>query len=1010
MPRCLLMCALVLFGTSATAQTLEPVLVVKVKKQDKELSQRLDLATLKVEARVLGFIAETWMSMSFRNPYGRVLAGDLYFPLPEGSTVSGYALDINGVMVDGVVVEKHRARQVYETIVRQGIDPGLVEHVKGNTFKTRVFPIPAKGRRTIAVKYLSDLTHHGAGAKYRLPLSFNRKVDDFSLRVEVVKPGAKPTLAERPVDGLEFTRWRESYIAEKTARNVRLDKDLSITVPNTARNRVLVEKAPDGNVYFCINDFPKDPRTGKATAAPAPKRIRILWDASASRGKTAHQAELDLLQAWLASLGKAPVTVDLVLFRNEAGKPERFVVRNGDAGGLIKRLGTVVYDGGTQMAVISSGAGARPDCTLLFTDGLSNFGKEEPGDLPGPLFVISGDTAANHPFLHYLAARTGGAYLNLSRLSAKDAVARIGRTPYTFASADADRGVNETYPKLQRPVSGRFTLVGRLDARQAKVGLNYALGGRVRDRSQFTVALADASRGDLLRRYWAQTKLADLVIRPRKNADQIKRLGKTHGIVTPGTSLLVLDSLDQYVRYRVRPPKSLPKMRAKWEDIVEKRGRQEEKDEKAKLERIVKLWQQRVKWWQTEFKYPKDFKYTEKSKKDAVAQGGAAGAEERPLTDSAPAPAAREPNRPRDGAAERGDTGLILSAVPGRIRGALGGRAGEDPGASQPGIAIKPWDPKTPYLAALEAAPPAKAFDAYLQQRKQYGSSPAFFLDCADFFFKQKQGALAMQVLSNVAELELESPALLRILAHRLAQLGRLELSTTLFEQVLRLRPKEPQSYRDLALVLARRAKRRVDEHRRRLPALRDPNDEFRKPARANYRRAIGLLYKVVLREWDRFAEIELIALMELNALIREAKAAGVKDIPIDPRLVKLLDCDVRIILTWDADLTDMDLWVTEPSGEKAYYGHRRTTIGANFSRDFTQGYGPEEYLLKKAMPGPFKIQANYYGSGAPKLAGAVTLQCEVFTNYGRPNQQRKALTLRLTQKKEVVTIGNVEF
>ena len=45
----------------------------------------------------------------------------------------------------------------------------------------------------------------------------------------------------------------------------------------------------------------------------------------------------------------------------------------------------------------------------------------------------------------------------------------------------------------------------------------------------------------------------------------------------------------------------------------------------------------------------------------------------------------------------------------------------------------------------------------------------------------------------------------------------------------------------------------------------------------------------------------------------------------VDQRLIKLLDVDVQIILTWDADMTDMDLWITEPSGEQANYNNNRT-------------------------------------------------------------------------------------
>ena len=75
-----------------------------------------------------------------------------------------------------------------------------------------------------------------------------------------------------------------------------------------------------------------------------------------------------------------------------------------------------------------------------------------------------------------------------------------------------------------------------------------------------------------------------------------------------------------------------------------------------------------------------------------------------------------------------------------------------------------------------------------------------------------------------------------------------------------------------------------------------------------------------------------------------------------------------------------------------------------------TEGYGPGEDVLKKAMAGKYLVQANYYGSYAPSLTGAVTLQVDVFTNYGRENEQRRSITLRLTQRQEVATVGEVDF
>jgi uncharacterized protein YfaP (DUF2135 family) len=91
-------------------------------------------------------------------------------------------------------------------------------------------------------------------------------------------------------------------------------------------------------------------------------------------------------------------------------------------------------------------------------------------------------------------------------------------------------------------------------------------------------------------------------------------------------------------------------------------------------------------------------------------------------------------------------------------------------------------------------------------------------------------------------------------------------------------------------------------------------------------------------------------------------------------------------------------------------YDHNLTTIGGLVSKDFTQGYGPEEYCLHQAMHGTYKIEANYYGSQAAQIMGPVTVQAEVITHFGRPNEKRKSLTLRLEEKKETVLVGEVEF
>jgi len=79
-------------------------------------------------------------------------------------------------------------------------------------------------------------------------------------------------------------------------------------------------------------------------------------------------------------------------------------------------------------------------------------------------------------------------------------------------------------------------------------------------------------------------------------------------------------------------------------------------------------------------------------------------------------------------------------------------------------------------------------------------------------------------------------------------------------------------------------------------------------------------------------------------------------------------------------------------------------------SRDFTQGYGPEEFCIKNAKRGVYKIEANYFGNRQQKILQPVIVQAEVYTNFGRANQSKQVLTLQLDDIKQTFFIGDVEF
>ncbi len=581
--------ALFLVTTSLSAQAVPPALFVDVNqgRSQKKKVEALSLSKVSIDVRILGYIAETRMTLTFYNPNNRVLAGDLYFPLPQGATISGYALDMKGVMVDGVVVEKHKARQVFEKIVRQGIDPGLVEWVKGNNFKTRVFPIPAHGSRTVMVKYISDLADAKLGPVYHLPLNFKDKVKQFSLRVEVVKSSFKPKLYKNRLNHFLFKKWRDSYLAETTLRNVKLTSDIIIAFPKVVKKKVVIEKSPDGQYYYAIHDHQVVPKMKGSTP---PRRIKILWDASRSRSNVKHEREFRFLKAYFKKYQKHRIHVELTSFRNDVDQSTDFTIRKGNIVRLISALKKIPYDGGTQMASISPGnSEVLPDQYFLFSDGISNFGKSNPTGFKRPVYAFSSDSKANHSFLRYLAISTGGVYFNLKRLSDSDVLYNITKSPYAFLRAQTKgQKLKESYPSISEPVFGRFTLVGKLGSVKQAVQLSYGTKGRTLKRVTYKLSRSEAVEGDLLRRYWAQKKIEELSIFPKKNEQEIIATGKAYSLVTPGTSLIVLENLNQYVEHKIKPPKSLPKMRQEYERIVAQQAKQAVKKKEDKIQKLGK--------------------------------------------------------------------------------------------------------------------------------------------------------------------------------------------------------------------------------------------------------------------------------------------------------------------------------------------------------------------------------------------------------------------------------------
>ena len=984
------------------AITAQKSVVPELKVVNERNANPMVLQDLSIDILVIGQTAVTTMEMTFYNPNSRVMEGEFQFPLANGQQVSRFALDINGKLREGVVVDKTAGRKAFEEIVRRGVDPGLLEKTEGNNFKARVYPMLAKGTRRVLIAFEQELHERDGQDYYFLPITANTTLKNFKVRTEVVSRFVKADIQNSLQ--LDFKQARNSYISEVSQQNFVLNQNIALTFPKIEKPQSI--SATKGNKTYCYGNIAL--ATAQPKNKPIPTEIGLLWDASHSASNRDRAKEFAFLDAYFKALKN--VKVVLSSFNIRTDKPLTFEVKNGDWQALKSHLENLPYDGATDGNAINFSL--KADELLLFSDGIFNFGSKDFSvndavkQAKTPVTVVNASAVANTPKMQYLANATGGSFIDLTTLTTDQALKVAQTVPFQLLDIEVKNGkIANIFPQKGTAISkGNFTLAGELQTKEASLVLSFGYFKNVIVQKEIHFAAnpdASGSEFELLRRIWAEKQIVQL---EREGAEQkqIDAVGREYGIVTEGNSLIVLETVEDYVRYRITPPEELAK-----EYYARLNSQAEEKKERKKeiLEDLIEQSNEQTEWWKTV--YPLKDKKTKNKKQlnvvvDEITDNRAeikdeviASAETAKMEESVPqaevqAQARRISMRGISSVSEDNDSAELNEVVvrgyaPMMKRSLTGSvsviatndvRVENTPMAN---IELNAYNPDTPYLKVMEYTEEAKAVETYYKLKKEYGTTPAFYADVADYFFKKGNREQAILVVSNLAELGLDDPQLLRVLGYKLSRYNAKKEAVQVFQKVVTIRPEEPQSFRDLGLALA---------------------DD------TQYNEAVKNLYKVITEDWndDRFEDVKLITLNDLNSII--ARNKNVKTSYIDKRLLKKEPVDVRVVLSWDTNDCDMDLWVTDPKGEKCYYQNTLTYLGGKISRDVTQGYGPEEFMLKKAENGKYKVQVDYFGTHSQKQLMPVSLRITFYTHFGTPQQKQEETTVRLSNAKEVIEVG----
>ncbi|MGB3088177.1 MAG: VIT domain-containing protein, partial [Phycisphaerae bacterium] len=144
---------------------------------------------LRVDAAIDNQVATTRVVQEFQNSTDADLECTYIFPLPKGAAVRDFAMYIGGKRVKGELLEKEKARKVYEEIVRRMKDPGLLEYMDGTLLRLRIYPVPARGTQKVELEYTEVVPLDDGLAEYVFPLrtgeKASRTLDDFTVAVRI---------------------------------------------------------------------------------------------------------------------------------------------------------------------------------------------------------------------------------------------------------------------------------------------------------------------------------------------------------------------------------------------------------------------------------------------------------------------------------------------------------------------------------------------------------------------------------------------------------------------------------------------------------------------------------------------------------------------------------------------------------------------------------------------------------------------------------------------------------
>lgn len=520
-------------------------------------------------------VAKTDIDQVFMNEHSRDIEGTYIFPLPEEASISEFAIFTDGKKIVGEILDKSQARKIYEDIVRQMKDPGLLEYVGRNMFKASIYPIPARGEKRIQLTYSQILKLDAGLVHYFYPLDTERF---SSHKLESVVINVKIT-SKIPIKNV-YSSTHEIKITKKDDYTVLVSYEKSNVKPNKNFElyytvseeeiglNLLTHKERREDGFFMVLVSPK-----QEVKEAIKKDMAFVVDTSGSMaGEKINQAK-EALKFCINSLNKDD-RFNLISFNTEILKFRPELVDNTPQNNqeALKFIDKMEASGGTNIndallsALALASTSTTPYMLVFLTDGLPTVGEQDIKK------IVNNVNEANQQKSRIFVFGVGDD-VNTHLLD-KISSLNKGVSEYVRPNEDLEVKVSNFYTKISQPVLADLKLdFGKIEVKDIypKVlpdlfkGSALIILGRYITSGTTTIDLighlekekhihhyegvftVENSANDFLPRLWATRKIGYLLDEIRLQGenkeliDEIKRLSKKYGIMTPYTSFLVLE-------------------------------------------------------------------------------------------------------------------------------------------------------------------------------------------------------------------------------------------------------------------------------------------------------------------------------------------------------------------------------------------------------------------------------------------------------------------------------------